>query len=448
MAKKRILIISHDKIGTNMAGPGIRYHYMAEALSKDFNVTVGFFDPTYLPDEEFKHTYKAQHVDKGEFHDAFAAHDIIIALWLSEEMLDHCDELGLFVVFDVYAPVPVENLALFTLGSQKITAQTDFVYEQSLLDYERFFERGDLFLFSNRRQLDYWVGYTFGSKLVLVSSYLKRNVFERFIYAPMGIDTKTKLEHTKPVIRDVIKGVTKKDKILIWTGGIWNWYDAKTLMKAMARLKKTRPDIKLVFFGTKHPNPDVPAMKEATEAFALARELNLLDKTVFMHEGWVPYPERINYLLEADAAVNTNKDTIESEFSHRTRVLDHILTGLPTVSTAGDYISDEVIKPRELGIVVKPYDVDELQRAILDAVDDKNNQKIKKRIATARAEYDWEQTLAPLREFLLTNPKKLERVKVPRTRPMPKHTKAYKIAKAVLPRPVKHIIVKSLRYGK
>jgi len=264
----------------------------------------------------------------------------------------------------------------------------------------------------------------------------------------MGIDTKTKLIHTKPVIRDVMKGITKKDKVLIWTGGIWNWYDAKTLMKAMSRLQKKRPDIKLVFFGTKHPNPDVPAMKEATEAFALARELGLLGKTVFMHEGWVPYPERINYLLEADAAVNTNKDTIESEFSHRTRVLDHILTGLPTVSTAGDFISDEIIRPRELGVVVKPYDVDELYRAILDAVDDKNNQRIKKHISAVRSEYDWEQTLSTLREFLLNDPVKLKRVKVPHTRKMPKGTKAYKIAKAVLPRPVKHIIVKSLRYGK
>jgi glycosyltransferase involved in cell wall biosynthesis len=448
MTKKRILIISHDKIGTNMAGPGIRYHYMATTLSKDFYVTVGFFDPTYLPDDNFKHTYAVKHVDKGEFHDSFSANDIIIALWLGEDMLDYCEKLGLFVVFDIYAPVPVENLALFTLGSQKITAHTDFVYEQSLIDYERFLERGDLFLFSNRRQLDYWIGYTFGSKLILVSSYMKRNVFERFIYAPMGIDTKTKLTHTKPVIRDVMKGISQKDKVLIWTGGIWNWYDAKTLMKAMARLKKTRPDIKLVFFGTKHPNPDVPAMKEATEAFALARELGLFEKTVFMHEGWVPYPERINYLLESDAAVNTNKDTIESEFSHRTRVLDHILTGLPTVSTAGDYISDEVIARKDLGIVVQPYDVDSLYRAIIDAVDDKNNKRIKQQIEAIRAEYDWEQTLAPLRDSLLNNPTKLERVKVPRTRQMPKNTKAYKIAKALLPRRAKHIIVKTLRYGK
>lgn len=431
-----------------MAGPGIRYHYMAEVLSKDFAVTVGFFDPTYLPDNDFQRTYTTKHVDKGEFHDSFEANDIIIALWLSEDMLDYCDKHGIFVVFDVYAPVPVENLALFTLGSQKITAHTDFVYEQSLLDYDRFLERGDLFLFSNRRQLDYWIGYTFGSKLILVSSYLKRDVFERFIYAPMGIDTKTKLSHTKSVIRDTIKGISKNDKILIWTGGIWNWYDAKTLMEAMARLKKKRPDIKLVFFGTKHPNPDVPAMKEATEAFALARELDLLGKTVFMHEGWVPYPERINYLLEADAAVNTNKDTIESEFSHRTRVLDHILTGLPTVSTTGDFISDEVIGPRKLGIVVRPYDVDGLYEAILEVTDEKNNKKIKKNISDMRPEYDWEQTLSPLRDFLLRDPAKLKRVKVPRTRQMPKGTKAYKIAKAVLPRPVKHIIVKSLRYGK
>src|SRR5690349_21753768 len=169
MAKKRILIISHDKIGTNMAGPGIRYHYMAEMLSNEFDVTVGFFDPTYLPDDSFKRTYTTKHVDKGEFHNNFKTQDFVLALWLSEDMLNYCDKNSIFVIFDIYAPVPVENLALFTLGSQKLTAHTDFVYEQSLIDYERFLERGDLFLFSNRRQLDYWIGYTFGAKLILVS---------------------------------------------------------------------------------------------------------------------------------------------------------------------------------------------------------------------------------------------------------------------------------------
>ncbi|MBX4191172.1 hypothetical protein KW794_03740 [Candidatus Saccharibacteria bacterium] len=53
-ARKKVLIISHDKIGSAMAGPGIRYHYMAEVLADSFDVTVGFFDKNYLPDKDFK----------------------------------------------------------------------------------------------------------------------------------------------------------------------------------------------------------------------------------------------------------------------------------------------------------------------------------------------------------------------------------------------------------
>ncbi len=37
-SKKYVLIISHDIISAQMAGPGIRYYHLAEVLSHKFNV--------------------------------------------------------------------------------------------------------------------------------------------------------------------------------------------------------------------------------------------------------------------------------------------------------------------------------------------------------------------------------------------------------------------------
>ena len=446
--KKNILIISHDKIGTQMAGPGIRYHQMAKVLSKDFNVTIGFFNPNNLPDDSFQHNYRVLNIDSNDFKEDFLKFDAIITFWLNDEMMKYCKEKSIYIVFDVYAPVPTENLALFMLGGDEITHDTDYNYKQSFASYKMFFQYGDLFLFSNKRQLDFWSGYVFGTGIVSVSGYVKRPFLDRFIYAPMGFDASEKISHTKNVIRKKIKGINETDKILLWTGGIWNWFDAQILIKAMKELKNERSDIKLVFFGIKHPNPDVPAMQEAHDAIQLAKTEGLFNKTVFMYEDWVPYDERINYLLEADVAVNTTKDTLENELAHRTRVLDHILTSLPTIATAGDYLSDEVISKDELGIVVPPNDVKSLKQAILYSLDDNTNKRFRENIKKIRTDYDWNETLKELRRSLLYDMNKLDFVESPSSVEIPKDNTVFKVAKRVLPKSVKSFIIKVTGYGR
>lgn len=443
--KQRILIISHDKIGSKMAGPGIRYHYMAEELASTFDVTVGFFDPTYLPDKEFEHTYNTVHIHVPAFEKKFKDYDVIIALFLNEAMIDFCNRKKILMIFDMYAPVPVENLAKSFFGGQKVLPEHDFEYASSLTMYRRFFENGDLFLCSNQRQLDFWIGYIFGADQIRLSTYAKREIYERFIYAPMGIDTNATLKHTKDVIKGVMPGIKKTDTVLLWTGGIWGWYDGKILMRAMKQLQKKRPDIKLVFFGTQHPNPAIPEMKESYETRKLAEELGLLDKTVFFNHGWVPYGERINYLLEADVAVNTHKASIETEFSHRTRVLDHILTRLPSITTEGDYLSDISINLGGMGLTVPADDEEALVQAILNILEPKTNKTIRKNIENERNSYGWTETMKPLREFLLNNPTKLERL--PNVTKLRNQSLSVRLIKRAIPVPVKKMIIRARNYG-
>jgi glycosyltransferase involved in cell wall biosynthesis len=431
-----------------MAGPGIRYHYMAEVLSKYFDVTVGFFSSDFMPEESFRSSYRKIVIDGEHFQKSFDGIDVVIALWLEENVLSYCHKKKMFIVFDVYAPVPVENLALFMFSGNPVDASTDYTYRQSYGLYKKFFEYGDLFLFSNRRQLDFWIGYVFGLGIIKVSSYIRRPLFERFIYAPMGIDTSATLTHSKKVIRNVIPGVTDKDKLLLWTGGIWNWFDAQVLIKAMKLVGKTNPEAKLIFFGIKHPNPNIPTMQEASSAISLSKELGLYNKTVFFQEGWVPYNERLNYLLEADMAVNTAKESIESEFAHRTRVLDHILTGLPTVSTAGDYISDEIITQQGVGLSVRPNDEVALADAIKQVLGSTVNHTMKQNIKKIRKEYDWNTTLYPLVEALRESLDKLDYVENKPVKELRKDRRYYKLAKKIVPRSAKKVIVKVTRYGR
>lgn len=436
---KKILIISHDKIGTKMAGPGIRYHYMAEVLSDQFDVTIGFFDPSYLPDEGLRRRYEVRHIDVHEFGRHFPEFEAIIALYLTDAMIAFCNERSIVTIFDLYAPVPVENLAQYIFASKAISPEIDREFNNSHESYKRFFENGDLFLYSNSRQLDYWLGYVFGSGQIVPSQYAQRPMFDRFISAPMGIDASVTVSvATPPVVKGVIPGIGKNDKVLIWTGGVWDWFDAVTLIEAMARLSKEHPEIKLLFFGTKHPNPSIPKMAELKHAEELAADRGILGKTVFFQEGWVDYQNRLSYLAEADVAVYSHKQSIETEFSHRTRVLDHLLAELPTIATSGDYFADEVLEPEGVGVVCPANDPIALSQSILRALEPERYRQMKQRLSVIRHRFDWRSTLAPLVSYLASNPSKLPQIAPPS--PIRRESSLKRLAKRYLPRRVRQLI--------
>ena len=54
--------------------------------------------------------------------------------------------------------------------------------------------------------------------------------------------------------------------MILWGGGIYNWFDPLTLIRAMAVLADRRPQARCCSWGGKHPNPTVPEMRMAVEA--------------------------------------------------------------------------------------------------------------------------------------------------------------------------------------
>lgn len=436
---KHILIISHDKIGTQMAGTGIRYHYMAEVLSKDFKVTVGFFGPDYLPDDDFKRSYEVLHIDVNEYQQAFTQADAIIALWVNDSMIDFCNTNNKILIVDIYAPVPVETLALKVFSGNDITADDDFAFRASLKDYQKFLANGDAFLCSNQRQIDFWLGYAFGDEQVTPKNYLKRNLFEQLLLAPMGIDTETPLISNKTMYRGVLKGVNKDDIIMIWNGGIYDWYDGITLIKAMEIVGRINPKIKLIFPGTKHPNESLPKWRETRDTIKLSTDLGLTGKNVFFFENWIDYHDRIDFLLEADMAVYTHKTSIESEFSHRTRVLDHLLATLPTVASRGDFFAD-LIEHKRLGITVEPEDPEALAAAIVKLAKNSELQTAKQNLEHIRADFDWKVTLEPLVSYLKSSPAKTFQVNP--FKPSKIHRGALNTIRRYMPVPIKKLVVR------
>ncbi len=63
----------------------------------------------------------------------------------------------------------------------------------------------------------------------------------------------------------MVPGIGPDDDVLVWAGGVYDWFDPLTLVRAVARLVEKRPSVRLYFMGMQHPNPDVPPMQMAIE---------------------------------------------------------------------------------------------------------------------------------------------------------------------------------------
>ena len=58
-------------------------------------------------------------------------------------------------------------------------------------------------------------------------------------------------------MKGVLSGIAPSDRLLLWGGGIWNWFDPLTVIRAVGRLAEVRDDVAALFLGMKHPSQAV-----------------------------------------------------------------------------------------------------------------------------------------------------------------------------------------------
>ena len=140
-------------------------------------------------------------------------------------------------------------------------------------------------------------------------------------------------------------------------------------------------------------------MGVAGQTRRLAQALGLAGEQVFFNETWVPYAERQNWLLDADAGVTTHFEHIETTFAFRTRVLDYLWAALPIVTTDGDAFA-ELVGTEQLGVVVPAEDPVALAAALQRVLyDDDFAARCREKITTVAQRYTWEAVLEPLSAF-------------------------------------------------
>ena len=392
-----VLIITGDPLGQKLSGPGMRAWHMANALADSHEVTL----MTLTDLGDVPHTgFDVVAVPPGD-EKAFAGWeawaDVIIFQGHALDLFDTLRRSKKRLIVDIYDPMHIE--ALEQSKHLPETQWADMVHDATA-SISRQLSHGDFFLCASDRQRHFYLGQLTTLGRVTPTEYRSDPHLDRLIQVvPFGLPDDNP-KHDTAVLRGVVDGIGDDDRVLLWSGGLYNWFDPLTLIRAVAELVTTQPNVKLFFQGTKHPHPGVPAMPIVDEARSLAKDLGVLDSAVFFNDSWVDYSLRHNYLLEADAGVSTHRSHLETELSFRTRILDYLWAELPMVVTRGDHFAD-LVEREELGIAVPADDVDSLRDALEKVLfDERFRARAKKNIARVREDYRWDKVLAPLRGYV------------------------------------------------
>lgn len=363
-----------------MAGAAIRAVELARAAATATDVTIAAPSGSLpdLPVVPF-----APH-DARSLRAPLAAADVVYGVPQWPLVMRALRRSGARLAFDLYVPEYFETLEGFR---DRAPLLRRLMSALALDRIEDALGTADLLLCATERQRDLLTGLMLGMRGLPPTSYdADRSLDGRIAVLPFGIPA------TAPA-RSGAAGPKARfgaTEVVLWNGGIWGWLDPQTAIRAVTRLE--RPGLRLVFMGA----APSPAARHATEAAkALATQLGA---PVDFHDEWVPYDERADWLLDADAVISCHHDQLETRYAFRTRLLDCFWAEVPIVCTGGDDLA-ALIAREDLGAVAEPGDVDGVAVGI-ERVLSGDRSAYGARLRQAAGSMTWAQTAAPLLQFL------------------------------------------------
>ncbi|WP_197321338.1 glycosyltransferase [Saccharomonospora sp. NB11] len=392
--RRTVCVVTGDTLTSRMAGPAIRAWNIAAVLAAEHDVRLVSVNPVVDPPPA---PFTVTGATRRELVDHIAWADIVVlqghVLELAPSLKrEHAHKI---VVCDVYDPMHLELLEQGK-DAPDDRREADLAGVTRVLDAQ--LERGDFFLCASERQRHFWLGHLTALGRLSPQLY-DADPTTRSLLAvvPFGLSPEPP-RRTGPGLRSTL-GISAGDRVVLWAGGVYSWFDPLTLVRAVDILREDRPDARLVFLGMKHPNPEVGEMDVAARTRQLADDLELTGKHVFFNEQWVPYDERQNWLLDADCGVTTHYEHVETMFAFRTRVLDYLWAGLPIVTTDGDAFAD-LVREERLGVVVPAEDAHALAEALERCLyDTEFTQGCRERMEAVAQRFTWPHVLQPLVEF-------------------------------------------------
>ncbi|MDO5024985.1 MAG: glycosyltransferase family 4 protein [Trueperella sp.] len=302
-------------------------------------------------------------------------------------------QIDALLVVDLYDPLHIESLEEGKYNS--LPAREQYL-ERILTELELQLRVGDYFICASERQRRLWLGHLAALGRINPQTYDDDPTLRNLIdLVPFGLAPKPVQTHHGA--REMFQ-LSPTDPLIVWGGGIYNWFDPVTVIRAVHLVKEKIPNIRLIFMGAKHPNPSVLKMQAEMQARNEVAKLKL-EENVLFNEDWVEYADRHNFLMDADIAVSAHFSGIETEFSFRTRMLDYLWAGLPIVCSDGDFFAD-LVQERELGRVVPVQDAETMAAAFYELLtDDALKARVKNNIAQVAEEFRWDNTLQAILDY-------------------------------------------------
>lgn len=397
----RILVLSRAAVGPKMASPGIRAYHIAGSLGRllpEAEITIA-----RPPEGRAEIAPPAPNVRIAEWDtnaDSIALardHDVIVARNFPPQFARMMGEKRF--ALDAFTPLYTEWMELSKRDIQPFWRRTWMAGNRWYLNMQ--LTLADFIFCADERQRDLWIGMLMALALVPPDVYDRDPSLRRFIdVVPYGV-SQAPLDPRNRVLKGVVPGINETDRVLLWNGGITEWNDPFTLLRAMDELGKTRSDVKLVFMGVNHPDyvfgPDAGV---AARAISMAKDLGLEGRSVFFLPGWVPYERIDDYLAESDASACLGFENLESRFAFRTRYVDVFRARVPLLCTQGDVLAERVAGD-PLGITVPEREVAPVVAGIERLLEDRAFvDSCRTNLGQIARELAWDTAVEPLANFI------------------------------------------------
>lgn len=385
----RVLVIAYDRIGSRMAGPGVRSWELARAIAEldGVRVTVASEHPIERSDGRLA---TVQVRGDRDLRALLAEHEVVLTQGVAARRFPSLRTCDAVRIVDLYDPWVLENLELHAGLEQEqanLRLFADADIQNELADI------GDFFICASERQRDYWLG-MLTSRARLDRTTWREDPTLRSLIDVVPYGSPAGAPAPRPVLKGVHPSVSTTDTVFLWSGGVWEWFDPVLVLDAFAAAQREEPDMVLYFMGLAVSGlaPEMPIVARLQQR---AHELGLHGTRVLFGD-WVPYDERGSYLHEADAAVFATRPSAEARLAFRSRMLDHFWASLPTIATGGDVLM-ELVEREGAGRVVAAGDHDAWRSVMLRVRRDPAwVADMSTRAGSLAARFNWSNAAAPL----------------------------------------------------
>jgi len=368
----RALLVCPEPLGHHQpAGIGIRFLEMARVLladghevtllSRDAGTVAGCRVDAITPQSLNRYTSEADvAVVQGHAANDLFAHGVIVP-----------------TVVDLYDPFIVENLHYYATRGAEVFTHDHATLMQSLL-------RGDLFLCASEAQRLFYLGALLLAGRANPIAFENDPHFDALLrIAPFGVGPQlaaTAAEAGGPAHA-------------VLFGGIYDWYDPRLAIDAVATARQSLPDMTLTF--TTHPNPSLTPQGKLAEAIEHVKRNGY---SFVNFEPWVAYDQRAAFYSRFGVSLLTFPQSIETDLSMRTRIYDYLWGGLPIVTSAAPG-TDELLARYRAGVTVRSDSPEAFAKALVRVLRDEHT-GLREGARRFVEEHQWPRTLGPLVDFV------------------------------------------------